>query len=138
MRSIDLMLSRFCKDTIKVMSRLVCQTKLKYPQNFNKLGSYKAVSDVRLYRRQVNAVSWLVNRRIIKIRPAKNTSMYKEKLVKSLKILIEIDKLLKKLASVDPYGDMLENFAEFPTKYPPVTKRLIRIVKKDLRDFERG
>jgi hypothetical protein len=64
--------------------------------------------------------------------------MNKEKLVQSLKILIEIDTLLKKLASVDPYGDMLENFAEFPTKYPPVTKRLIRIVKKDLRDFERG
>jgi len=64
--------------------------------------------------------------------------MYKEKLVKTLEILIEIDKLLKKLAAVDPYGDMLENFADFPTKYPPVTKRLIRMVRKDLRDFERG
>ena len=57
--------------------------------------------------------------------------MYKERLVKALEILIEIDRLLKKLAVVDPYGDMLENFAEFPKKYPPVTKRLIRIVKED-------
>jgi hypothetical protein len=62
----------------------------------------------------------------------------KEKLVKALEILIEIDKLLKKLAAVDPYGDMLENFAGFPTKYLPVTKRLIRMVRKDLRDFDRG
>jgi hypothetical protein len=60
--------------------------------------------------------------------------MYKERLVKVLEILIEIDRLLKKLAVVDPYGDMLENFAEFPKKYPPVTKRLIRMVKKDLRE----
>jgi len=60
--------------------------------------------------------------------------MYKERLVKALKILIEIDKLLKKLEAVDPYGDILENFAEFPYKYPPVTKRLIRIVRKDLRE----
>jgi hypothetical protein len=64
--------------------------------------------------------------------------MYKERLEKALKILIEIDKLLKKLEAVDPYGDMLENFAEFPKKYPPVTKRLIRMVRKDLRDCERG
>jgi hypothetical protein len=60
--------------------------------------------------------------------------MYKERLVKALEILIEIDRLPKKLAVVDPYGDMLENFAEFPKKYPPVTKRLIRMVKKDLRE----
>ena len=60
--------------------------------------------------------------------------MYKERLVKSLKILVEIDRLLKKLEAVDPYGDMLENFAEFPYKYPSVTKRLIRLVKKDLRE----
>jgi hypothetical protein len=59
--------------------------------------------------------------------------MYKERLVKSLKILIEIDKLLKKLEVIDPYGDILENFAEFPDKYPSVTKRLIRSVKKDLK-----
>ena len=59
--------------------------------------------------------------------------MYKERLVKALKILIQIDKLLKKLEAVDPYGDMLENFAEFPYKYPPVTKSLIRMVRKDLR-----
>ena len=62
--------------------------------------------------------------------------MYKERLVKALEILIEIDKLLKKLAAVDPYGDILENFAEFPKKYPPVTKRLIRMVKKDLLESE--
>ena len=60
--------------------------------------------------------------------------MYKERLEKALKILIQIDRLLKKLEAVDPYGDMLENFAEFPKKYPPVTKRLMRIVKKDLRE----
>jgi hypothetical protein len=59
--------------------------------------------------------------------------MNKERLVKAYKILVEIDKLLKQLAVVDPYGDMIENFAEFPYKYPPVTKRLIRMVKKDLR-----
>jgi hypothetical protein len=64
--------------------------------------------------------------------------MYKERLIKALEILVEIDKLLKKLVIVDPYGDMLENFAEFPCKYPPVTKRLIRIVRKDLRSFEAG
>jgi hypothetical protein len=60
--------------------------------------------------------------------------MYKERLVKALEILIQIDRLLKKLEAVDPYGDMLENFAEFPKKYPPVTKRLIRMAKKDLRE----
>jgi len=49
-----------------------------------------------------------------------------------------IDKLLGKLSLADPYGDILENFAEFPKKHPPVTKRLIRIVKKDLRNFEKG
>ncbi len=59
--------------------------------------------------------------------------MYKERLIKTHEILIQIDKLLAKLAVVDPYGDILENFAEFPYKYPPVTKRLIRMVKKDLR-----
>jgi hypothetical protein len=62
--------------------------------------------------------------------------MNKERLLKAYKILIQIDKLLAQLAVVDPYGDMLENFAEFPYKYPPVTKRLIRMVKKDLREEE--
>jgi hypothetical protein len=64
--------------------------------------------------------------------------MNKERLVKTLEILQEIDKLLGKLSLADPYGDILENFAEFPKKYPPVTKRLIRIVKNDLINFERG
>jgi hypothetical protein len=59
--------------------------------------------------------------------------MYKERLITTLRILIEIDKLLGQLERNDPYGDMIENFAEFPYKYPPVTKRLIRMVKKDLR-----
>ena len=57
--------------------------------------------------------------------------MNRERLVKALEILIHIDRLLKRLAVVDPYGDILGNFAEFPYKYPPVTKRLIRIVRKD-------
>jgi hypothetical protein len=60
--------------------------------------------------------------------------MYKKRLITTLKILLEIDKLLTELSKVDPYGDMIENFAEFPGKYPPVTKRLIRMVKKDLRE----
>ena len=60
--------------------------------------------------------------------------MNKERLMKTYEILIQIDKLLVKLAAVDPYGDILENFADFPDKYPPVTKRLIRTVKKDLRE----
>jgi hypothetical protein len=64
--------------------------------------------------------------------------MNKERLIKTYEILIQIDRLLKKLAVVDPYGDILENFAEFPYKYPPVTKRLIRIVRKDLRELEGG
>jgi hypothetical protein len=64
--------------------------------------------------------------------------MNKERLVKTLEILQKIDKLLGKLSLADPYGDILENFAEFPKKHPPVTKRLIRIVKKDLRNFEKG
>ena len=64
--------------------------------------------------------------------------MNKERLIKTYDILIQIDRLLKKLAVVDPYGDILENFAEFPYKYPPVTKRLIREVKKDLRELEGG
>jgi hypothetical protein len=59
--------------------------------------------------------------------------MYKERLVKTLRILQEIDNLLYQLERNDPYGDIIENFAEFPYKYPPVTKRLIRMVKKDLR-----
>ena len=63
--------------------------------------------------------------------------MYKERLVKALEILIKIDRLLKRLAVVDPYGDMLENFAEFPYKYPPVTKKLMRMVKKDLREVNK-
>ena len=63
--------------------------------------------------------------------------MYKERLEKTLKILIEIDKLLKKLAPIDPYGELLETFAEFPKKYPPVTKKLIRMVKKDLLELEK-
>ncbi len=59
--------------------------------------------------------------------------MNKERLLKAQEILIEIDRLLDQLAVVDPYGDMIENFAEFPDKYLPVTKRLIRMVKNDLR-----
>jgi hypothetical protein len=59
--------------------------------------------------------------------------MYKTRLIITLKILVEIDKLLIQLSKVDPYGDIMENFAEFPDKYPPVTKRLIKMVKNDLR-----
>ena len=59
--------------------------------------------------------------------------MYKERLIKTLIILREIDKLLGQLERNDPYGDIIENFAEFHDKHPPVTKRLIRMVKKDLR-----
>jgi hypothetical protein len=63
--------------------------------------------------------------------------MNKERLIKAYEILKEIDKLLRKLEAVDPYGDMIENFAEFPKKYPPVTKRLIRLVKRDLVNLEK-
>jgi hypothetical protein len=63
--------------------------------------------------------------------------MNKDRLVKEYEILKEIDKLLRKLEAVDPYGDMIENFAEFPKKYPPVTKRLIRLVKRDLVNLEK-
>jgi hypothetical protein len=64
--------------------------------------------------------------------------MNKERLIRTYEILKEIDKLLNKLEAVDPYGDIIENFAEFPQKYPPVTKRLIRMVRKDLVNLERG
>ena len=59
--------------------------------------------------------------------------MNRQRLLKAKEILIEIDSLLSKLAVVDPYGDIIENFADFPDKYPPVTKRLIRMVEEDLR-----
>ena len=64
--------------------------------------------------------------------------MNKENLLRTLEVLQVIDKLLGRLSVIDPYGDILENFAEFPKKYPPVTKRLIRTVKKDLRELEGG
>ena len=52
---------------------------------------------------------------------------------KSLLILQKIDKLLTELKRVDPYGDLTENFAEYPNKCPLVTKRLIKMIKEDLQ-----
>jgi hypothetical protein len=63
--------------------------------------------------------------------------MNKERLLKTLQILVEIDKLITQLGMIDPYGDIVENFAEVPDKRPTVTKRLIRMVKKDLLKHEK-
>ncbi len=54
-------------------------------------------------------------------------------LKRCLELLKKIDYLLVELDKVDPYGDLLENFAEYPDKAPPVTKRLIKLVKSDLK-----
>jgi hypothetical protein len=47
--------------------------------------------------------------------------------------LLKIDELLGAVERLDPYGDIIENFAEFPDKHPPVTKRLIKMIRKDLK-----
>ena len=55
------------------------------------------------------------------------------RLYQTLWTLEKIDYLLNQLNHIDPYGDILENFAEYPDKYPPVTKRLIKMVKADIK-----
>jgi hypothetical protein len=58
---------------------------------------------------------------------------YTTRAKETLKELIIIDRSLKRIEKIDPYGDMIENFADLPDKYPPCTKRLIKMIKKDLK-----
>lgn len=55
-----------------------------------------------------------------------------QQLVECYHLINQIDRLLDKLDKVDPYGDLVENFADFPDKYPPVTKRLLKMLNKDI------
>lgn len=50
-------------------------------------------------------------------------------------LLTDIDRNLQKLDKIDPYGDLLENFAEFPDKEPVVTKRLLKMIQNDIDNY---
>jgi len=46
-------------------------------------------------------------------------------------LLVQIDKLLNQLEKIDPYGDMIENFAD-EDKHTRITSRLIGQINGDL------
>jgi len=60
---------------------------------------------------------------------------FKERAVKCMELLQEIDKLLDKIEKTDPYGDVIENFCD-GDKTTRHTKRVIEQIKGDLKKID--